>query len=490
MGFQLKQNLKLSQNLMMTPALQQAIKLLQLSRFELEQYVAQQLAENPVLEEGMGTTENVDELSVAESKEKESTEDHAVNERMKEAAEIMDSVKSDKDHDWENYSNTHETQSAAKTRAKNQQESSQVNYENYLSKDKSLHEVLRNQIGELDFNDNEKAIANTIIGNIDDRGYLQISLAEVAANFKTSEEEIDDVLDTIQRLEPNGVGARDLKECLLIQLRNSKLKNNIVEKIVENHLKELETRNFDVVAKGLKISVEQVIENVAIIAELEPVPGRPYGSETSQTIIPDVYIFKMGHRWVVSLNDDGLPHLALNQDYYQMLSQNKAKGDEKTYLEDKIKDASWLIKSIQQRQKTIFKVAESLLKYQKDFFEQGIEHLKPLVLKDVSEDIGMHESTVSRVTTNKYVHTPRGIFELKYFFNSSVSRTQGDGIASASVRAMIEELIKKEDVKKPLPDKKIVEILEEKGIQLARRTVAKYRESLGIPPSSKRKRYY
>lgn len=490
MGFQLKQNLKLTQNLMMTPALQQAIKLLQLSRFELEQYVAQQLAENPVLEEGMISSDTIDDLSVAESKEKESTEDHAVNERMKEASELMDQVRTEKDVDWENYSNIHESQSAAKTRAKNQQETSQFNYENFVSKDKTLHDDLRTQISELDFNEREKAIADLIIGNIDERGYLQISLQEVAKHFESTEEEMDDVLDTIQRLEPNGVGARDLKECLLIQLRNNKLKNQIVEKIVEKHLKELETRNFDVIAKGLKISVETVIENVAIIAELEPVPGRPYGGETSQTVIPDVYIFKVGHRWVVSLNDDGLPHLALNQDYYQMLSQNKAKDDEKVYLQDKIKDASWLIKSIQQRQKTIFKVAESLLKYQKDFFEKGVEHLKPLVLKNVSEDIEMHESTVSRVTTNKYVHTPRGIFELKFFFNSAVARTQGDGIASASVRAMIEELIKKEDTKKPLADKKIVEILEEKGIQLARRTVAKYRESLGIPPSSKRKRYY
>ena len=260
--------------------------------------------------------------------------------------------------------------------------------------------------------------------------------------------------------------------------------------MVESHLHHLETRNYAVIAKALKIPVEKVVENAAIIGDLEPIPGRPFGAESAQYIVPDVYVFKLGEDWVVSLNEEGLPRLKLNNYYKGLLSKKEAQGSDKTYLQDKYKAAIWLIKSIQQRQKTIFRVAEKIVVRQKDFFDHGVERLKPMVLRDIAEDISMHESTVSRVTTNKYIHTPRGIFELKYFFNSSVSKSDGDSVASESVKRMIADLVKVEDVKHPLSDQKIVELLEQKGIQLARRTVAKYREQLNILPSSRRRKHY
>jgi RNA polymerase sigma-54 factor len=268
------------------------------------------------------------------------------------------------------------------------------------------------------------------------------------------------------------------------------LKNGIVENIVENHLKELENRNFAAIAKAMRISLEDVLSNVHIIADLEPIPGRQFGAIEAQYITPDVYVFKLGEEWAVNLNEEGLPRLRVSDFYSNMVSDKKPKGDEKNYVSEKMKAAEWLIKSIRQRQRTIYRVTESIVKRQREFFDNGVEYLKPMILKDVAEDISMHESTISRVTNNKFVHTPRGVFELKYFFNSSVTRSDGQDMASESVKRMISDLVKAEDVKRPLSDQRIVEILEEKGIQLARRTVAKYREQLHILPSSKRKKYF
>ena len=318
---------------------------------------------------------------------------------------------------------------------------------------------------------------------------MDATIDGIAARLNVKPDEVDDILDTIQRLDPPGVAARDLKECLMIQLRTHGLKNGVVEKIVESQMKELETRNYNQIAKSLTLSLNEVIENVATIAELDPIPARQFGTNAAQYIVPDVYVFKLGEEWVTSLNEEGLPRLRVS-DFYQEMVSGQLEKDDKEYVQDKIKSASWLIKSIQQRQRTIFKVTESIVKRQLDFFEKGIQFLHPMVLKDIAADIEMHESTVSRITNGKYVHTPRGIFELKYFFNSPVSRSDGTDMASESVKSMIKDLVQKEDIKKPLSDQKIVNMLEEKGVKLARRTVAKYREQLGILPSSKRKKYF
>ncbi|MGE0171663.1 MAG: RNA polymerase factor sigma-54 [Oligoflexales bacterium] len=490
MAFDLKQSLKLSQQLLMTPQLQQAIKLLQLSRIELEEFVTQQLSENPVLEEGM--TESAEERLQTE-RNRESTESQIIDEHMRSAEKIVDQTggESTSDSEWENYSRSNDYSSYTSSTVKRGDDEF-PNYENLVTKSGTLNDHLMTQIGELDLQEREKEIAQLIIGNIDEKGYLRSPVEELASD-KYELEEIEDILDVVQRLDPSGVGARDLRECLLIQIRNNRLKNGVVEKIVESHMPHLENRNFQAIAKAMKIPFETVVENVHTISDLEPIPGRQFGNNSTQYIVPDVYVFKIAEEWVVTLNDEGLPKLRVSNVYQDMLKEmdkEKKENSDKDYIQDKLKSAMWLIKSIQQRQRTIFKVTETIVQKQKEFFESGVEHLKPMILRDIADEIGMHESTISRVTNNKYVHTPLGIFELKYFFNSSVARIGGESMASVSVKKMISDLITAEDAKRPLADQKIVEILEEKGIQVARRTVAKYREQLGILPSSKRKKFY
>lgn len=487
MAFDLKQSLKLSQQLLMTPQLQQAIKLLQLSRIELVDFVTQQLSENPVLEEGV--TESAEERIHVE-RNKESTENQVVSDQMNSASDIVDRVDDRTGESWESFSR-HQESAAPVPSTQVRKDDEFPNYENIVSKEGTLQDYLMSQIGELDFTPEEKKIASELIGNIDDKGYLRAEISELAETLSCTTDAIEDILDVVQRLDPSGVGAIDLTDCLMIQLRNGRLKNGIVENIVLNHMPELETRNFQQIAKQMKISFDEVVENVQIIAELEPVPGRQFGMSNTQFITPDVYVFKLSNEWVVSLNEEGLPRLKVSELYEDMLkSMRESAAKEKDYIQEKLKSATWLIKSIQQRQRTIFKVTEKIVERQQAFFDHGVEHLKPMILRDIADEISMHESTISRVTTNKYVHTPQGIFELKYFFNSSVSRVGGDSLASVSVKKMIEDVIKAEDPKKPLADQKIVDFLDSKGIQLARRTVAKYREQLGILPSSKRKRYF
>lgn len=496
MALDLKQSLKLNQQLLMTPQLQQAIKLLQFSRMELEEFVASQIAENPVLEEG--TTESAEE-KIQVDRTRERTEEQVVNDRLESASSIVDNINSDsssQDFDWESFSRQSESSSPISSsegsRGNNSSSDDFLNYENMVSKTGTLHDHLMSQLGEIsDLEEDEKDLALFIIGNIDDKGYLQISVEEISQSRNASFDEVEDMLDVVQRLDPAGIAARSVKECLLLQVRNKQLKNGIVEVIIDKYLKELETRNFQAISKNLKISLNKVIENIQIIADLEPIPGRQFGGLQAQYIAPDVYVFKLSGEWKVVMNDEGLPKLRMNDQYQDMLkSLSDSNKDGKNYLQDKVKSAQWLIKSIQQRQRTIFRVTEKIVERQNEFFEHGVEKLKPMILKDVAEDIGMHESTISRVTSNKFVHTPQGIFELKYFFSSSVSVSGGDAVASEAVKNMIVEIVKKENPKKPLADQKIVEQLEEKGIQLARRTVAKYREHLGILPSSKRKKHY
>lgn len=468
---------------MMTPALQQAIKLLQLSRLELEQYVATQIAENPVLEEKSIDAQS--EASIEESKSKETSADELMDGRLDAVKDIVDRTGGNGEEvGWESYLRLGDGRGG---RVKAGEE---VNYENFVTVGKTLREHLYDQCGEIGLSEEEKRIANEIIGNLDDRGYLQARHDNLIETLSVSMEAFEDVLDVIHRMDPGGVGARDLKECLLLQVRNMRIKNGIVEKIIAHHLSDLETRNYDHIAKSLKITIEEIEKNVEIIASLEPVPGRPFGDSNQLYIVPDVYLFKVAEEWKIALNEDGLPDLKISNYYSGLAEDDKVKKAEKEYLDEKIKNAHWLIRSIYQRKRTIVKVTQSILRRQLDFFEKGVEHLKPMILKDVSEDIEMHESTVSRVTTNKFIHTPRGVFELKYFFNNSVQLVGGEEISSEAVRSMIGTYVKGEDAKKPYSDQKIVDYLEGRGVQLARRTVAKYREALGIPPSSKRKRFY
>jgi RNA polymerase sigma-54 factor len=300
-----------------------------------------------------------------------------------------------------------------------------------------------------------------------------------------------ETLSLIQKFDPVGVAARDIQECLLLQAGFQNLGGTIVEKIIMEHMDELENKKYDRIAKNLSISIQEVLSAVSIITHFEPKPGRRYNDEETIYISPDIYVFKVGDDYEIVLNEDGLPRLKINPYYRSILSnKNSVTDGTKQYIQDKLKSAAWLIKSIHQRQRTIYRVTKSIVQFQRDFFDKGVVHLKPLVLRYVAEDIQMHESTVSRVTTNKYVHTPQGVFELKYFFNSAINSMDGESVSSESVKEHIRNIVKSENKSKPCSDQDIADTLKNFNIMVARRTVAKYRETLGILPSRKRKMPY
>ncbi len=480
MALELKQGLRLSQQLRMTPQLQQAIKLLQLSRLELEQTITKEMEENPILEEAGEVAE--DEAAAKESENLDMVED---TEAPPPAAD--DNKK--EEFEWENYVEDNYKQSNSQSGMRNTEEVH--NYENLITRHESLQEYLIWQLKLSGFNEEEQRIGIKIVGNIDDDGYLKVPLSEICPEENLPDDEIEGILKLIQEFDPPGVGARDLKECLLVQAKVLGEDTHDVVDIIQNYMKDLEKKNFEGIAKATGKSLQEIIEVCKIVFDMEPKPGRGFATTETQYVTPDVYVYKVGDEYVVSLNEDGLPRLKISNFYKNVLSGKTSSSVTKEYIQDKLRSAVWLIKSIHQRQRTIYKVTESIVRYQRDFLDKGLEFLKPMILRDIANDIGMHESTVSRVTTAKYVHTPRGIFELKYFFNSGINKTDGDSLASESVKEKIKELVSKEDLKNPFSDQKIVELLRaDAGIDIARRTVAKYRDILGILPSSKRKKYF
>ncbi len=483
----LRQTMNLSQNLVITPQLQQAIKLLQMSRLELETQVRSELEENPILEEAeVLKEEDFQRTKEAEVQTSDSAE-VAVDASSSES--VQDPQKQD-EFEWESYL---ETQHKAPREASSGQEEI-MNYENIISSTQTLHEHIYWQVKMTGFSEQEAKAADAIIAHIDDDGYLKVPLTQIAEEEKLDIDDLEDALSLIHEFDPPGVGARDLKECLLIQAKLLEEDTNDLVMLINVHLKDLEKKNYEAIAKGLNRSMEEVIEICKIIYAMEPKPGRGYAGNDTHYVTPDVYVYKVGDDYVVSLNEDGLPKLKISNFYKNMLKGGaNPTGDQKAseYIQEKLKSAVWLIKSIHQRQRTIFKVTDSIVKHQKEFFEKGAGHLKPMVLRDIANDIGMHESTVSRVTTAKYVHTPQGIYELKYFFNSGISSSDGgEDLASESVKLKLKEIVSKEDPKKPLSDQKLVELLRKEGIEIARRTVAKYRDVLKILPSSQRKKYF
>jgi len=479
MALELRQQLKLTQQLIMTPQLQMAIKLLQLSRLELLNTIRKELEENPTLEEEIhevSSEESLDGQPDKASTDSASTEEVTIKENIRED-----------DIDWNNYIN--EYSSSGRTHFEAERKES-PDFESFIAHKESLRDHLLWQLLMTSPTQEEEKIGSLIVGNLNEDGYLEASVENLATMSGSDPDKIEQVLSLMQTFDPTGVCARDLRECLLIQARYYDLDDTIVIKIIENHLNHLENKNYRAIAKSLKISIEDVITAVKVIKGLEPRPGREFAEEEAQYINPDVFVYKLENEFVILVNDDGMPRLHVNNFYKNAFKDGGTFSDDaKEYIQEKMRSATWLIRSIHQRQKTIYKVMESILKFQRSFFEKGIAYLKPMVLRDVAEDIGMHESTISRVTTNKYVHTPRGIFELKYFFNSSIQRVQGDAIASASVQEKIRQIIESEDPKKPYSDDKISKLLKESNISIARRTVAKYREMMRVLPSNKRKEF-
>jgi RNA polymerase sigma-54 factor len=479
MALELKQHLKLTQQLIMTPQLQQAIKLLQLSRVELVDAINEELKENPLLEE----------KSFEEDSESEAVTEIDSSKVTAGTKEITGEGDGRDDFDWDSYLEDYGPMGVTYSREHGEMPS----FENILTKRSSLSDHLSWQLKLSRLTEEEKQIGEQIIGNLDANGYLVATIEEIAEIENVTVDFVADVLKKVQEFDPAGVASRDLKECLLNQIKYISSSNSLLEKIIENHLKDLETKNYNNIAKKQKVSIKDVLEAVLVINKLDPKPGRRYNEERSEYIIPDVYIFKIGDEYRIVLNEDGLPRLRVSNLYKEILGSSTENSDGKEckdYIKERLQSATWLIKSIQQRQKTIYRVTESLIRYQREFFDKGINYLKPMVLKDIADDVEMHESTISRVTTNKYMHTPRGIFELKYFFNSGINRTNGESIASESVKEKIKKIITEENPKKPHNDSQIVAILRESGISIARRTVAKYREMMGILPSSKRKKYF
>lgn len=475
MALELRQQLKLTQQLIMTPQLQMAIKLLQLSRLELMETIRTELEENPALEE-------VPDSTSAEhmAEQTDSGSDQAPAEK-----EVTIEEKLQQDIDWSNYLDEYNT--PGRTHFESEDRDT-PRFESFIARKESLNDHLLWQFIMTKPTKEEERIASLIIGNLNKDGYLDLSTEEIAETSGSVLEKIEEILSLMQTFDPIGVCARNLRECLLIQANHLGLEDTIVTEIIANHLSNLEKKNYKVICKTLKKSMDEVVSAVNVIKSLEPKPGREFSDETPQYINPDIYVYKLENEFVILLNDDGMPKLRVNSFYKNSITRGKKiSGDAEDYIQDKMRSAAWLIKSIHQRQKTIYRVMESILTYQRDFFDQGIAHLKPMVLRDVAQDIGMHESTISRVTTNKYAFTPQGIFELKYFFNSSIRRSHGGSIASASVQDKIRQIISNEDPKKPYSDDKIAQLLKKDEIHIARRTVAKYREMLRVLPSNKRK---
>ncbi len=489
MALELKQQLRLTQQLVMTPQLQQAIKLLQLNRLELVNVVQQELEENPVLEEAV---EGEDDPVAGAGESPEGSEAAAEvapepsAEAAAEAAEDREPTDAEKiaDIDWQNYMEAYPQTGMREPRDDEDRPSFEAN----LTRRPTLSEHLHWQLKLLSYPVEEEVAAQFIIGNLDERGYLEATIEEMALQAGVSEEVVERALVRVQDLDPVGVAARDLRECMMIQIRGLGIDDPIVNRIVDECLDMLVRRDFRGVARKLGISVEDVSIAAKAIGTLEPRPGRAFGGDEPIYIIPDIYVYKVGDDLHIVLNDDGLPRLRISSLYRDVLSRGSGMPkDTKAYVHDKVRSALWLIKSIHQRQRTIYKVMQSIIKYQRDFFEKGISYLRPLNLRDVADDIEMHESTVSRVTTNKYVHCPQGICELKYFFNSSINRVHGEAVASESVKDRIGRLIRNEDPHRPLSDQRIAEMLKVANIDIARRTVTKYRESLNILSSTKRR---
>ncbi len=564
MAMQMKMQMKMSQQLIMTPQLQQAIKLLQLSRTELEELIEQTLIENPVLEEGidMDTFPNKTDDSAETAETAESPEVVADTEDFETARENEQENNDQDEIDWQQYIEQVEQFGGYQERRYNiaSDDEDSPSIEATAAQTESLADHLVWQLDMQELTPLEYRTGAFLIGNIDDDGFLVTSVRELLesqrdlydqinqsyikgelaelpeidtdlldlrfqtakttqkkknkkediADFeefeKIPEEEpkrpevsaaacsfVEYVLGIIQQFNPNGVGARSLQECLLIQLDILGESENLCSRIVKNDMPLLESKDLRKIARRQKQDLEQVIESYRLIMSLEPKPGREFIPNPSHHyIIPDVYIYQKDNEYKVALNSAGMPRLRINN-YYKDLS-NTMEDDgslTKDYILEKVKAGQWLLKSIEQRQKTIYRVTKSILRFQKKFFEHGINFLRPLVLKDVAEDIDVHESTVSRITTNKYVHTPQGIFELKYFFTSGIDQGRGDAVSSKRIKDMIMQMVQKENLKSPYTDLQIADILErQSGIKVARRTVAKYREALNILPSNKRKQLF
>lgn len=493
MALDLRLSQKQTQVMIMTPQLQQAIRLLQLGQMELVEEINQEMLENPMLE--MTPPPDSAEAAAGETLADPGYDQTPDSERRRDdefadlAGVSQESVR--EEFDWENYLGEYSSAPSSHLNVGSHENPEETpGFESFVAAKTSLAEYLSWQWRFAAGGERDLTLGAHVIGNLNDDGYLEASVNELAAGAGASPEEMAAVVARVQELDPPGVAARDLGECLVLQLARLGLGDSLAVEICRRQLGLLEKKDFNGLCRALKAGKEEVVAAVEAIRALEPRPGRAFNNTDSVYIAPDVYINKVGDDYVITINEDGLPKLRISREYRQMLANRQAEGETKKYLNEKLRGAAFLIRSIHQRQRTIYRVTEAIFKAQRDFLDHGVEHLKPLILRDIAEELGFHESTISRVTTNKYVYTPQGLFELKYFFDNPIQRFQGEALASESVKNRIRQIIGAEDPKKPLSDQRIVEILRGSNIDIARRTVAKYREMLGLGSSSERRQMY
>jgi RNA polymerase sigma-54 factor len=472
MAIQQKLHARLVQKLILTPSLQQAIKLLPMSTLELAELLNQEMVENPMLEE----------MPTEETPAQEAQQAEAEKPKDKEK-ETWD------DADYEYFFGEYLDEGYRPRQPQEVKELPPI--ENTLSSKSSLSDHLMWQLNLQTADETLKEVGAAIIGNIDEDGYLVASVNEIAALGNWDPTLVEKALEHVQTFDPVGVGARDLQECLLLQIRHLGLAGTPTEVLVRDHLRLLQNHKIPDLAKQLNLEPEEIKAHIELIKHLDPKPGARYTPAESQYVIPDVYIVKTEDGYRAQLNEDGLPQLRISPVYRRLLDKGGEASDEtRAYVKDKFRSALWLLKSVDQRQKTIVKVATSIINFQRGFLDHGVEHLRPLVLRDVAGDIGMHESTVSRVVNNKYMHTPQGVYEMKFFFHSGINSSYGESVSSVTIKQRIRKIIEAEDQRRPYSDSKIMSILQREGLVLARRTIAKYREELKIPTSNQRKVLY
>jgi RNA polymerase sigma-54 factor len=495
-GLQLSQ--RLTQSLVLAPQLQQSLALLQAPTLELKALVEQELQQNPVLEEVASADTELREKSERDSDEAAESADPAEpptdvgfeGEADKSTAPVDDFQAEFErlvqlDQEWRD----HFAQTNLPVRASAEEEEKRQFMFDSLVAGTSLAEVLLEQVRDSDLPDERRPVAELLIGNIDDYGYLKASLEEITASTGIPGETILEVLKVIQAFDPPGVGARDLRECLMLQFEREGQQESLEYQIVRDHMEALGKRRIPEIARGTGRTVEEVQDALARIARLEPRPGRAFLPNNDQYVLPEVFVHRSGNDFVVTTNNEHIPHLRISNVYKDLMSQGQNSAEVKNYIREKIRAGKFLIKSLHQRQTTIANIATEIVKRQREFMEKGVAHLKPLTMVQVAEVVGVHETTVSRAVSGKYMETPQGVFEMKYFFTAGLQTASGDGVSNTSVKDMIADIFKAEDASKPLSDQEVVKMLKEKGIVIARRTVAKYRTELNILPSNLRKVY-
>lgn len=476
----------LKQKLVMSQQLRQAIHLLQLNHMELVAEVQREMVENPTLEEIPGTQSDALDGAGRELQERARSQEHDVIEQNNGAENPGDNI------DWEKYLERFQASASdRKSTAGPSPYDDLPPIETNLTRGTTLPEHLLNQVRTMrDLDRWLLPLVDVIVHNLDHRGYLDATDEQICFEAGCTMERFLEALDFVLHLEPLGCGARNLSECLVVQAEERWPEDLNVAQIVRDHLHDLERRNYAQIAKVLGQTVEDVVEYHRMIRRLNPRPGLPYADDRDHYITPDVAVEKIGGRWQIRQNEDGLPRLRISRYYRDVLQDKSSRSEDRRYIKQKLEAADFLIKSIYKRQRTIHKVMNAILERQQEFFENGPEKLRPMILRDVADQIGVHESTVSRVTDNKYVQTKHGIFELKFFFNAAIASSKGDDLAGAAVKQKIRKLVADENPKKPLSDSAITKLLKADGINIARRTVAKYREALRILPSNKRKKMF